>query len=99
MLANAEHSPKCADAVTEMGYDQIVGYPTEASVDFREAKVSGLVLYVIDPILFDFGCKTGRKIRLAREKEIVSTDNETGGLEEFVVMDRISVTKEKSVLV
>ena len=99
MLANAEHSPKCADAVREMDYDRIVGYHTEASVDFREAKVSGLVLYVSGPILFDFGCKTGRKIRLAREKEIVSTDNETGGLEEFVVMGRISVTKEKSVLV
>ncbi|KAF8534429.1 hypothetical protein BDD12DRAFT_809376 [Trichophaea hybrida] len=105
MLANAKHILKGTDTIKEKVYDRIVeyleieGYPTEASADFKEAKVSDLVLYIIGPILSDFWRKTGRKIRLEREKEIISTDNETGGIEEFVVMDRISVTEEKFVLV
>lgn len=89
------------DVIKERVYDRIVenaefeGYPTEASADFKEAKVSDLVLYTI---LSDFRHKTGRKIRLEREKEIIAADNKTGG-EESVVMDRISVTKEKFVLI
>lgn len=105
MLANASHILKGTDTIKERVYDRIVeyleieGYPTEASADFKEANVSDLVLYTIGPILSDFIRKTGRKIRLEREKEIISTDHETGGMEEFVVMDRISVTEDKFVLV
>lgn len=45
MLVNVKHSLK-TDAIKEKVYDQIVeclsneGYPTEASVDFKEANVS-----------------------------------------------------------
>ena len=44
--------------------------------------------------------KTGRKgIQLYREKEIIVTDEEKGGYEEFVVVDLISVTKGRYVFV
>jgi len=68
-------------------YIEIEGYPTEASAGFKETKVSDLVYSIISPILSDFRRKTGRKLRLEREKEILSTDGETGEMEEFVIMD------------
>jgi len=43
---------------------------------------------------------TGRKnLRLRSEREILSSDGETGGEEEFVVMDLISVEEEKYVFI
>lgn len=36
---------------------------------------------------------------MAREKEIISNDNKTGDVEEFVVIDRIAVSKQKFVLI
>ncbi|KAF8453423.1 hypothetical protein BGX38DRAFT_1298016 [Terfezia claveryi] len=80
-------------------YIDMEGYPTEASIGYKEAKISDLVLYTIGPILSDFKRKTRRKIRLEREKEIISVDEKTGGMEEFVVMDRIQVAEEKFVLI
>ncbi|KAI5839539.1 hypothetical protein DFP73DRAFT_587459 [Morchella snyderi] len=85
------------DAIVD--YLEMEGYPTEANPDFKEANISDLVLYIIGPILTDFRRTTGRKIRLAREKEIASTDSETGGYEEFVMMDLISVTEKRYILV
>ena len=41
----------------------------------------------------------GRNIRLSREKEIIANDNETGGNEDFVVMDRISAEEQTFVLI
>jgi len=93
-----------SDAVRETVYDRIVeyiiieGYPTEASWDFKETNVSDLVLYTIGPILAGVR-NTGRSIRLRREREIVSVDGETGGNEEFVVVDEITVEKDKFVLI
>ncbi|RPB18614.1 hypothetical protein L211DRAFT_815272, partial [Terfezia boudieri ATCC MYA-4762] len=80
-------------------YIDIEGYPTEASTGYKEAKVSDLVLYVIGPILSDFKRKTRRNIRLEREKQIISVDDITGGMDEFVVIDRIEVSEEKFVLI
>lgn len=89
-----------------MVYEQIVQYleiegePTEADPDFKEGNINHLVYATISPILRDFRRRTGRKnMQLRSEKTIVSTDGETGGKEEFVVMDLISVTEEKFVLV
>ncbi|RPB19668.1 hypothetical protein L211DRAFT_793639, partial [Terfezia boudieri ATCC MYA-4762] len=53
----------------------------------------------IDPILSNFKRKTRRNIWLEHEKEIISVDEKTGGMEEFVVMDRIQVAEEKFVLI
>jgi len=76
-------------------YIKIEGYPTEANPRFKEANINDLVYATIHPILFDFACKTGRELRLERECVIVSTDSQTGGAEEFVVVDMISLMKEK----
>lgn len=73
---------------------EIEGYPTEANPDFKEANISDLVYSTTSPILTDFKRMIGRKLRLAREKEIVSTDSE-----EFVVIDRIAVTEKRYILV
>ena len=80
-------------------YIKFEGYPTEASQGFKEIKISDLVLYTIGPILSDFTDRVGWKIRLGREKEIISADHETRGYEEFVVIDRISVTDKKYVII
>ena len=58
-----------------------------------------MVYSTIGPILAGFRRNTGRSIRLEREKEVISTDNEVGEMEEFVVLDYITVTEEKFVLI
>lgn len=81
-------------------YLEIEGEPTEADPDFKEGNINHLVYATISPILRDFRRRTGRKsIQLRSEKVIALTDGETGGKEEFVVMDLISVTEERFVLV
>jgi hypothetical protein len=81
-------------------YLQIAGYPTEADPDFKEGNIGHLVYATISPILSEFIRMTGRKsIQLRSEKEIVSTDGETGGTEEFVVVDLISVREERFIFV
>ncbi|KAF8538493.1 hypothetical protein BDD12DRAFT_152826 [Trichophaea hybrida] len=77
---------------------EIESYPTEADPDFKEANVSDLVHYIIGPIISDFKRKTGRKVFLLRENEMLSQDCEMGGYEEFVV-DIISVMEEMFVFV
>ncbi|KAF8446895.1 hypothetical protein BGX38DRAFT_1191787 [Terfezia claveryi] len=95
------HKSEVGDGIKEKVYERILeylkfeGYPTEASVGYKEVKVSDLVLYTIGPILSEFTDRVGRKIRLEREKEIISTNKETTGYEEFLVIDRISVTGGK----
>ena len=57
-------------------------------------------LATISPVLGNSIGITGRKnIQLRSEKDVVSTDGETGGTEEFVVMDLISVEGEEFVLI
>ncbi|KAF8423837.1 hypothetical protein EV426DRAFT_601366 [Tirmania nivea] len=81
-------------------YLEIEGEPTEADPDFKEGNINHLVYATISPILRDFRRKTGRKsIQLRSEKVIVSTDGKTGGTEEFVVMDLISVSEESFVFI
>jgi len=103
IMANAQYSV-AADARKEtkervyrhiVEYLQIGGYPT-----FEENDVHDLVLYIIGPVLFDFISMTGRdSIQLSREKEIISVDAQTGGNEEFVVVDEISVREEQVVFI
>ena len=80
-------------------YIKIEGYPTEAVPEFNESNVSDLVFVIISPILFDLICNTERNLRLQREKDIISVDGETGGKEEFVVIDRVSVSEGRFVMV
>ena len=78
-------------------YVQIEGYPMEASV--KEVNVNDLVLYILGPIILSFQKASKRGVRLRREMEIVSSDYETGGYEEFVVIDRISSTEHVMVVI
>ncbi|CUS10967.1 unnamed protein product [Tuber aestivum] len=78
---------------------QVEGYPTESDENFKEANVNDLVLLTIFPILAAFRCETGHKVELLREKEIIATDSETGGTEEFVGMSVIGVGNQKFVFV
>ncbi|RPA98364.1 hypothetical protein L873DRAFT_1687562 [Choiromyces venosus 120613-1] len=79
-------------------YLNIEGYPTEESSDYKEANISDLVLYTIGPII-DAVRNIRRNIRLKREKEIISSDGLTGGMEEFLVVDRVAIAEHKSVLI
>ena len=59
-----------------------------------------MVYATISQVLRDFIRRTGQKgIQLRREKEIAGIDEETGGYEEYVVLDLISVTEERYVFV
>lgn len=78
---------------------EMEGFPGEEEPDFKEANVNDLVHSILSPIVTDFRRQTGRNIRLRREKQIVSMDCETGGSEEFVMMDVISVTEKNFVFV
>jgi hypothetical protein len=103
-LGGADVNKETVDAVKVKVYEQILqylaieGYPTEANPDFNEANVSDLVFSTIGPVLY-FVQKMRRDIRLTREKEITLVDDETGGVEVFVVVDQIAVSEEKFVLV
>ena len=101
MLANGNNSENSVailkvDEIKEEVYKQLVryllveGYPTDADPSFKEANINDLVYAAISPILEAVIRNTGRtNLQLLREKEIVSTDGEAGGMEEFVVIDEI----------
>ncbi|PUU76177.1 hypothetical protein B9Z19DRAFT_272754 [Tuber borchii] len=103
-LGDARIDKKTIDDLKEevyyhiLQYLNIEGYPTEASADYKEANVSDLVLYVIGPIIARMN-EVGRKTRLSRERAIFAEDSSIGGIEEFVVVDEVAVTEEKSVLI
>lgn len=101
-IANQGESPDDILMTKEKVYDrileylQIEGYPAEGDPDFKESNINHLVYATITPILSDFIHKTGRvTVQLRSEKEIVSTDGETGGTEEFTILDLISVKEER----
>ena len=51
----------------------------ESTADFKGASVNDLVLLIITPIIEEFIVTTGRyKVRLLREKQIGSEDEQTG---------------------
>ncbi|KAG0638155.1 hypothetical protein HOY80DRAFT_1137754 [Tuber brumale] len=56
-----------------------------------------LVLAIIMPIVIAFKSKTGRDLRLQREKESIAVDSKTGGYEEFAMVDMIGVGNRKFV--
>ena len=89
---------KVFDHITE--YLDVAGYPTEAVPDFKEASVNHLVYATIAPILRDFIRRTKcESMKLRFEKEIVAKDGETGGREEFALIDLVSLTEEKFIFI
>ena len=107
MLFKAGYSLHGSDAIKQTKdrvYENIVQFlDIEVSpldvVHFKEASVSDLVLFIIAPIIHEFRRRTGRRyVKLFREKQLVSSDNETGGFEEFVV-DSIAMLEQKYILI
>jgi len=80
-------------------YIRIEGFPLEANPGFMEVNVNDLVLYILGPIILDFQNVTGREIQLRREMELIAPDSETGGYEEFVVVDTISTACQSFVFI
>ncbi|KAF8472011.1 hypothetical protein BDZ91DRAFT_717027 [Kalaharituber pfeilii] len=81
-------------------YLRIEGKPTEADADFKESNISHLVFSILSPIVEGFMLRSERpSLRLRTDKEIVSKDGETGGTEEFVVVDRITYKEERFILI
>ncbi|KAF8418383.1 hypothetical protein EV426DRAFT_318548 [Tirmania nivea] len=102
---NFDEVSEVITTVKEEVYKQIERYieveaPSLDLPNLMEAYANDLVYSIISPIIYEFKRKTGRKkVRLLREKQIISTDLETGGFEEFVVVDAVSVTEHKYVLI
>ncbi|KAG0634855.1 hypothetical protein HOY80DRAFT_1140366 [Tuber brumale] len=92
-----ETKQKVYDRILE--FVEMEGYPNESTEEFKEANVNDLVYAIITPIVTDFKRKTGRNLRLQREKEIVASDAVTGGYQEFVMLDMIGVGNRKFVFV
>jgi len=92
-----EVKEKVYDALKD--YLNVSGYPTEANSDYNEANINDLVAFTIYPILATIKDETTRALYLTREKEIASIDSATSGVEEFVVMDWISVGEKKYVTI
>ncbi|RPB21771.1 hypothetical protein L211DRAFT_789832, partial [Terfezia boudieri ATCC MYA-4762] len=101
------------DAIGEIKrrvYDNVIdyldaeGYPSEARTHFNEANINDLVYTLIVPIISSYRRQTCRKsLQLQRERQIIAVGSEpeaeAGGVEEFAVVDLISVTEEKFVII
>ncbi|KAG0642390.1 hypothetical protein HOY80DRAFT_639808 [Tuber brumale] len=83
------------DLVTYMA---LRGYPIEATADSTQATINDIVFFTTYHIIARFNEETKQNLRLAREKEITTTDSRTSGREEFVVMDLRSYNQKKYVL-
>ena len=67
---------------------------------FKEASITDIVGMVLICSLAAFKRDENKpNLRLRREREIVGPDGDTGGVEEYVMIDIISVTTDKIVLV
>ncbi|KAG0137005.1 hypothetical protein HOY82DRAFT_651118 [Tuber indicum] len=80
-------------------YLEVLGYPIEGGPDFQTANINDLVGHTIFPILTLFKRETLRHIYLTREKVITSRGSGTGGREEFVMMDYISLFGTRYIVV
>lgn len=76
------------------------GYP-EASIEpFKEIVVTDFIGEVLRPIIANFKRnENNQNIMLTREKEIISIDGQTSGNMEFIVIDTISVKKDRYMLI
>lgn len=111
MLANARYrlDKEYSEAILnakEKVYENIIdyllieGYQTEGDSEFKEANIKHLIYTAISPVLANFMRITGRTdLRLRGDKAIAATDGETGGPEEFVVVDLVSVEDERFILI
>ncbi|KAF8423502.1 hypothetical protein BGX38DRAFT_1265941 [Terfezia claveryi] len=95
---NEEHKDTKEEVYKEIcRYLRIEGHYWISST---EANINDLVYAIVSPVIDDFISRTGRDtVQLYRERQLVSVDSKTGGYEEFVVLDRISVTEAEYILI
>lgn len=78
-------------------YERIVEYIESKD---KETNIFELVGIILIPLISYFKDKEKKEsIVLRREKEIIATDSKTGRNKDFVIIDIISVTKERFVLI
>ncbi|KAG0137009.1 hypothetical protein HOY82DRAFT_651127 [Tuber indicum] len=82
-----------------VGFLEVVGYPTDVNLNFNEVNINDMVGRTIYPVLVQFKRETMRELYLTRERLITSKDSRTSGIEEFAVMDYISLSERKYILV
>ncbi|KAF8419541.1 hypothetical protein EV426DRAFT_676743 [Tirmania nivea] len=98
------------DEIKQRVYDNLIDYidaedyPSDAMANFNEANINDLVYATIVPIIPGFRRKTCRKsLQLQKEREIIAVGSESeaeaGGVEEFVVVDLISVKEDRFVII
>jgi hypothetical protein len=102
-LSNIKH---ITHEIKDKVYERIIelieteDYPQGGIEPFKEASVTDIVGTILICFLAFFRRKNKVfSLKLRREKEIVAPDGETGGSEEYVMIDTISVTNDKIVLV
>ena len=76
---------------------RIEGYPGQEAI--KEVSINDLVYSILFPIIDDVKKTVRKNLILFREKNITSVDSETGGREDFVTMDYISISDKRFVLV
>ncbi|PUU79528.1 hypothetical protein B9Z19DRAFT_1125034 [Tuber borchii] len=77
----------------------VTGYPTKGDPDFGVANTGDLICLILFPIISHFQHKTGRSVRLRRDKEILSEESEMGDREEYLTMALILVDGQELILV
>lgn len=75
------------------------GYPTKGDPEFGVANTKDLFCFILYPLVSHFQRKTGRNVRLLRDKEVLSEESEMGDREEYLAIALILVDGEKLVLV
>ncbi|CUS07590.1 unnamed protein product [Tuber aestivum] len=75
------------------------GYPSDMNEDYNEANINDLVFTVLIPVIAMFNRKTGRNLRLRREKTNIAKDGETSGNQGFVTIDTVGIDDRKFVFV
>lgn len=75
------------------------GYPTKGDPEFGVANTADLFCSILYPLVSHIQRKTGRNVRLLRDKEVFSEESEMGGGEEYLAIALILVDGEKLVLV
>jgi hypothetical protein len=97
---------KVPQNVIEKVYERLIdsikaeGFPSGGIEPFKEVVINDFVGDVMRVIISDYKTETEKdNIILTREKEIVSTDEENGGNMEFVLIDTVSISKDRYLIV
>jgi hypothetical protein len=98
MHKTADTKDKVYSRITEC--IDVEDYPAGNIEPFKEENMTDLAGIILISTIADFREQESKfGIKLRREKAIIAKDRETGGLEEFVVIDIIDVDIDKYILI